>query len=47
MKKVLNKGNRGNRGNRKERLLAYEEMKSLNGSSTRIALIQILIPIGL
>ena len=33
MKKILKKGKRGNR---KERMVAYEEMKSLNGSSTRI-----------
>ena len=44
MKKVLKKGKRGNR---KERLVAYEEMKSLNDSSTRIELIQMLIPLGL
>ncbi len=44
MKKVLKKGKRGNR---KERLVAYEEMKSLNESSTRIELIQMLIPLGL
>ena len=44
MKKVLKKGKRGNK---KERLFAYEEMKSLNGSSTRIELIQMLIPVGL
>jgi transposase-like protein len=44
MKKVLKKGKRGNK---KERLVAYEEMKSLNESSTRIELIQMLIPVGL
>ena len=44
MKKVLKKGKRGNS---KKRLLAYEEMKSLNESSTRIELIQMLIPVGL
>ena len=44
MKKVLKKGKRGNR---KERLVAYEEMKSLSDSSTRIELIQMLIPLGL
>ena len=44
MKKVLKKGKRGNR---KERLVAYEEMKSLNESSTRVELIQMLIPVGL
>jgi len=44
MKKVLKKGKRGNR---KERLVAYEEMKSLNENSTRIELIQMLIPVGL
>ena len=44
MKKVLKKVKRGNR---KERLVAYEEMKSLNESSTRIELIQMLIPVGL
>jgi hypothetical protein len=33
MKKVLKKGKRGNK---KERSVAYEEMKSLNDSSTRI-----------
>ena len=36
MKKVLKKGKRGNRI---ERLVAYEEMKSLNDRSTRIELI--------
>ena len=44
MKKVLKKGKRGNR---KERLVAYEDMKSLNENSTRIELIQMLIPVGL
>ncbi len=44
MKKILKKGKRGNR---KERLVAYEEMKSLSDSSTRIELIQMLIPVGL
>ena len=44
MKKVMKKGKRGHR---KERLVAYEEMKSLNDSSTRIELIQMLIPVGL
>ncbi len=44
MKKVLKKGKRGNR---KKRLVAYEEMKSLSDSSTRIELIQMLIPLGL
>ena len=44
MKKVLKKGKRGNR---KERLVVYEEMKSLNENSTRIELIQMLIPVGL
>ena len=44
MKKILKKGKRGNR---KARLVAYEEMKSLNNSSTRIELIQMLIPVGL
>ncbi len=44
MKKVLKEGKRGNR---KERLVAYEEMKSLSDSSTRIELIQMLIPVGL
>ena len=39
MKKILKKGKRGNR---KERLVAYEEMKSLSDSSTRIELM--LIP---
>jgi hypothetical protein len=43
MKKVLKKGKRGNR---KERLVTYEEMKSLNENLTRIDLIQILIPVG-
>ena len=44
MKKILKKGKRGNR---KARLVVYEEMKSLNDSSTRIELIQMLIPVGL
>ena len=44
MKKILKKGKRGNR---KKRLVAYEEMKSLSDSSTRIELIQMLIPLGL
>ena len=44
MKKVMKKGKRGNR---KERLVVYEEMKSLNENSTRIELIQMLIPVGL
>ena len=44
MKKVLKKGKRGKK---KERLVAYEEMKSLNENSTRIELIQMLIPVGL
>jgi hypothetical protein len=44
MKKVLKKGKSGNR---KERLVVYEEMKSLNENSTRIELIQMLIPVGL
>jgi hypothetical protein len=42
--KVLKKSKRGNR---KERLVVYEEMKSLNENSTRIELIQMLIPVGL
>ena len=44
MEKILKKGKRGNR---KERLVAYEKMKSLNENSTRIELIQMLIPVGL
>ncbi|HIC72590.1 MAG TPA: hypothetical protein EYO88_10915 [Alphaproteobacteria bacterium] len=44
MKKILKKGKRGNR---KERLVAYEEMLNLDGNSTRIELIQMLIPLGL
>ena len=44
MRKILKKGKRGNR---KERLVAYEAMKSLDDSSTRIELIQMLIPVGL
>ena len=44
MKKILKKGKRGNR---KERLVAYEEMLNLDGNSTRIELIQMLIPVGL
>ena len=44
MKKVLKKGKRGNR---KERLVTYEKMSSLNENSTRIELIQMLIPVGL
>ncbi len=44
MKKILKKGKRGNR---KKRLVAYEEMKSLSDSSTRIELIQLLIPLGI
>jgi hypothetical protein len=44
MKKVLKKGKRGHR---KERLVVYEEMKRLNENSTRIELIQMLIPVGL
>jgi hypothetical protein len=44
MKKVLKKGKRNNR---KERLVVYEEMRSLNENSTRIELIQMLIPVGL
>ena len=44
MKKVMKKGKRGNR---KERLVAYEEMLNLDGNSTRIELIQMLIPLGL
>ena len=43
MKKVLKKGKRGNR---KERLVTYEKMSSLNENSTRIELIQMLIPVG-
>ena len=44
MKKVPKKGKRGNR---KERLVAYEEMLNLDDGSTRIELIQMLIPLGL
>jgi hypothetical protein len=44
MKKLLKKGKSGNR---KERLVGYEKMKSLNENSTRIELIQMLIPVGL
>jgi hypothetical protein len=44
MKKELKKGKRGNR---KERLVVYEKMSSLIENSTRIMLIQILIPVGL
>ena len=44
MKKILKKGKRGNR---KERLVAYEEMLNLDDGSTRIELIQMLIPLGL
>jgi hypothetical protein len=44
MKKVLKEGKRGNR---KERLVAYEEMKSLIENTTRIELTQMLIPVGL
>ncbi len=44
MKKILKKGKRGNR---KARLAVYEEMKSQNDNSTRIELIQMLIPLGL
>ncbi len=44
MKKKLKKGKRGNR---KQRLVSYEELKSLSDSSTRIELIQMLIPLGL
>ena len=44
MKKVLKKGKRNNR---KERLVVYEEMRSLNENSTRIELIQMLISVGL
>ena len=44
MRKILKKGKRGNR---KERLVAYEEMLNLDGNSTRIELIQMLIPLGL
>jgi hypothetical protein len=44
MKKILKKGKRGNR---KERLLAYEELKSLNDSSTCKELINMLIPLGI
>ena len=43
MKKVLKKGKRGNK---KERLVTYEKMSSLNENSTRIELIQMLIPVG-
>ena len=42
MKKVLKKGKSGNR---KYRLRAYEEMKSLNDSSSRIELLQMLISV--
>ena len=35
MEKVLKKGKSGNR---KERLFAYEELKSVNDSSTRVEL---------
>ena len=44
MKKVLKKDKRGNK---KERLVTYEKMSSLNENSTRIELIQMLIPVGL
>ena len=44
MKKVLKKGKRGNK---KERLVVYEEMLNLDDSSSRIELIQMLIPLGL
>ena len=44
MKKVLKKDKRGNK---KERLLVYEEMLNLDDSSSRIELIQMLIPLGL
>ena len=44
MKKVLKKGKRGNK---KERLVVYEEMLNLDDSSSRIELIQMLIPVGL
>ena len=43
MKKILKKGKRGSR---KARLVVYEEMKSLNDSSTRIELLQMLISLG-
>ena len=44
MKKVLKKGKRGNK---KERLAAYEEMLNQGNTSSRIELIQMLIPLGL
>ena len=44
MKKVLKKGKRGNK---KERLAAYEEMLNQSNTSSRIELIQMLIPLGL
>ena len=44
MKKILKKGNRGNK---KERLLAYEEIRDQDQRSSRIELIQMLIPLGL
>ena len=44
MRKIPKKSKRGNR---KERLVAYEEMLNLDGNSTRIELIQMLIPVGL
>jgi hypothetical protein len=43
MKKVLKKGKRGNK---KERLAAYEEILN-QGNTSRIELIQMLIPLGL
>ena len=44
MKKILKKGKRGNK---KERLLAYEEIRDQDQRSSRIELIQMLIPLGL
>jgi hypothetical protein len=44
MKKVLKKGKRGNK---KERLAAYEEMLNQGNTSSRIDLVQMLIPLGL
>ena len=44
MKKVLKNGKRGNK---KESLVVYEEILNLDDSSSRIELIQLLIPVGL
>ena len=44
MKKVLKKCKSGNK---KERLAAYEEMLNQGNTSSRIELIQMLIPLGL